>query len=359
MRAIAGHCLAILISSIPAAAQAQGVWEKTLAAARQEGTVTVIGPPVASHREAILKFQGAFPQIRLEYSGLAPAQFDPRIQRERELRQYVWDVLITGLTSTTFTVQVPAGWYDPLKPALILPEVLDDRKWLGGFDAGFMDRGKKHTYGFALNVSRSIFINRDVVPEAGLQKAEDLLDPRWKGKIAWNDPRVRGAGNFALAHMRKVLGADFARKLLVDQAPVVTQDLRQLAEWVVRGRYPIGIGVSTTDIGRFQKEGVGLNVRALKLPSEAITPGWGGVMLMNRAPHPNAAKVFLNWLLGREAQEIWAKLGTTNSRRLDVPVGDPDRALDAKRLDSYVNLSNEENAVHTVDATKFAQGLVK
>ena len=337
----------------------QAKWEETLAAAKKDGRVVVAGPPLAGHREAIVKFQEAFPQIRLEYSGMAPVQFEPRVQRERELGQYLWDILITGLTATTFTVQIPAGWYDPLKPALILPEVLDDKKWLGGFDGGFMDRGKRHTYGFALNVSRNIHVNWDFVPEAALQKVEDLLNPRWKGKVVWNDPRVRGAGNFTLTHIRKVLGDNVVKRLLVDQEPVITQDLRQLAEWTVRGRYPIGIGASSTDVVRFQQEGVGLNVRTLKPPSDAVTPSWGGVMLMNRAPHSNAAKVFLNWLLGREAQEAWAKLGAANSRRLDVPPGDPERAVDPKRLDKdYLNLSSEENAGLTADAIKFAQKLI-
>ena len=334
-------------------------WERTLAEAKKEGKVIIAAPPVPSHREALVKFQEAYPDIRLEYNGLAPVQYETRIAKERQLGQYLWDLIVTGIGSTLFQTQIPGGWHDPLKPALILPDVLDDKKWLGGFDAGFMDKGKRYAYAFNLNVTYNFFVNRDAIPEPALQKVEDLLDPRWKGKIAFRDPRISDAGTASLAHVRKMLGDEQTKKLLVDQQPVFTQDGRQLAEWVVRGRYPIGIALSFTDVARFQKEGVGLNVKRIQLPIERVTAGWGGVMLMNRAPNPNAAKVFLNWLLGKEAQAAFAKLGSVNSRRLDVEPGDPAGVVDSKKSESYLNFIQEENQWMTAEAIKFARELIK
>ena len=51
---------------------------------------------------------------------------------------------------------------------------------------------------------------------------------------------------------------------------------------------------------------------------------FGQLALMNRAPHPNAAKVFVNWLLSREGQSAFQRIISTpgeakNSRRIDVP----------------------------------------
>ena len=334
-------------------------WEKILAAAKREGKVVIIGPPVASHRGAILKFEEAFPGIRLEFSGLAPAQFEPRIAKEREFQQYLWDVIVSGISSTVFTRQIPAGWFDPVKPAVLLAEVSDDRKWLGGFDGGFMDKAKKFAYAFTLNVNRNIYVNRDIVPETEFRSVEDLLDSRWRGKVAWNGPRLRAAGSATFAHLRQILSDADLKRLLVDQQPVITSDIRQLAEWVVRGRYPIGIGVSDTDLTRFQQEGVAHNVRPIDLAIERVSPSWGGVMLMNRAPHPNATQVFLNWLLGQNAQKLWAETGGTNSRRLDVPPGDPDTAPDAKKLPKYLSASTEENAAMREDAMALAKSLLK
>jgi iron(III) transport system substrate-binding protein len=149
------------------------------------------------------------------------------------------------------------------------------------------------------------------------------------------------------------------KRLLVDQQPVITSDIRQLAEWVVRGRYPIAIGVSNTDLTRFQQEGVAHNVRPIDLAIERVSPSWGGVMLMNRAPHANATRVFLNWLLGQNAQKLWAETGDTNSRRLDVPPGEPDTAPDPKKLPKYLSASTEENAAMREDAMALAKSLLK
>lgn len=333
-------------------------WEKTLQAAKKEGRVAVLGPPIAGHREAIMKFQEALPDIRLEFTGVPPAQLDPRITQERKVGQYLWDVTVTGFGPDAFTRQIPAGWYDPIRPALILPEVLDNSKWLGGFEAGFMDKGKTYGYAFTLNVQKTVFVNHDLIPESHLRKLEDLLDPSWKGKIAFYDPRTRGPGGSIFTLLRKLMGDENLKRLIVDQGTVITQDSRQLSEWVVRGRYPIGIGVTVSEVARFQNEGVGLNVKWFRLPVENVTPSWGGVYLMNRAPNSHAAKAFINWLLRRDAQTVWAKLGQVNSRRLDVLPGDPDSVPDPKKLDGYINLSSEGGVKLREDALKFARDLL-
>jgi ABC-type Fe3+ transport system substrate-binding protein len=59
-------------------------------------------------------------------------------------------------------------------------------------------------------------------------------------------------------------------------------------------------------------------------------------MLINRAPHPNAAKVFLNWLLSREGQTTWVQVTAQNSRRIDVE-GPPSTAPDQKAKYRIVN----------------------
>jgi len=50
-----------------------------------------------------------------------------------------------------------------------------------------------------------------------------------------------------------------------------------------------------------------------------VSDSFGGVSLMNRAPHPNAGKVFINWLLGKAGQTAWSKAMEQVSRRADVP----------------------------------------
>jgi iron(III) transport system substrate-binding protein len=236
---------------------------------------------------------------------------------ERQAGQYAWDVYVGGV-NTPINDLAPNGALDPLRPAL-RPEVQQDALWYGGFDFGWADSDKQYVYMFIMNAARSTFVNRDFVSEAQFNHPRQLVEPRWKGKIAMDDPTVTGAGSHFFSALVHAYGEDFGRKLLRDQEPVITREKRQLTEWVVRGRYPIGIGgVDGGDLVIFQAEGLGRNIQGLHAPeSIALNSASGGVALFNRAPHPNAARVFLDWLLSRDNGELWAK-AQYNSRRTDV-----------------------------------------
>src|SRR5438105_8789834 len=106
----------------------QAEWERTLAAAKQEGRVVVTGPPGDSARQALTAFQEAYPEIQLEYSGARGADFISRVLAERRADRYLTDVLVSG-TGGIIGELIPAGAIDPLKPALIRPAVLDDSNW--------------------------------------------------------------------------------------------------------------------------------------------------------------------------------------------------------------------------------------
>ena len=82
---------------------------------------------------------------------------------------------------------------------------------------------------------------------------------------------------------------------------------------------------------RARKEYPGLERR---YQDRAGGPGFGAVALMDKAPHPNAAIVYLNWLLSKEGQTEYAKSGR-NSRRLDVPPSDPTRGPSRRPLRGY------------------------
>jgi iron(III) transport system substrate-binding protein len=317
-------------------------WEQTLAAAKREGKVVLLATPGDAAREALNRFQADYPDIQVEVTGLLPGQYQARLQQERDSGQFNWDALVLGF-GTELIRHVELGWLEPLRPQLILAELTDDSKWLGGFDAGFMDKAKQGAYAFTLDVSRTTFVNHDVVPEGQFQREQDYLDPRWKGRIAWQDPRVGGSGSVRMASLLRLLGEDGMERLLTQQDVVFSDDRRQIAEWLVRGRYPIGVGVTLPDVVRFQREGVGLNVKPVNLPQDTSGPGTGGLRLLTNAPHPNARKIFVNWLLSQKGALTWSTLLESNSRRLDVPVVVPERAPDPARLDEYLNLNKEEN----------------
>ena len=204
-----------------------------MAAAKQEGRVVVVGVPGEAYREVLTAFQRTYPGIQVEYNGLSGRDLVSRILAERQADQYLWDVYLAG-GDTAVTQLAPAGVLDPVKPALIRPELLDDNLWLNGFDWGFQDAARQRVFGFAAYLHRAIYVNRDLVPESEFSRVSDLLDPRFKGKISFNEPREAGSGSSAGATVLLALGPDGLRQFYREQDVRITRDLRQQVEWLVR-----------------------------------------------------------------------------------------------------------------------------
>ncbi len=267
----------------------------------------------------------------------------PRIIQEHKAGVHQWDVYVAGATSVMAALKPLDEYFAPLRPALILPAVLDDAKWRDGFDAGFLDRQRKLVYAFDGTVTKPIWINGDKVSRTEFTSPRDLLNPKFAGKIVWDDPRTHGPGVAASDVFLLGYGEEFLKRAFAEKQTVYTRDGRQLVEWVVQGRYPIGVGLQKEILVEFQKLGLGKNVAPLTdrdYPVSSVIPGFGAVALMARAPHPDAAKVYTNWLLSAEGQQSWASITTRNSRRLDVAAGDPERAPRAGH--KYVNTMTEE-----------------
>jgi iron(III) transport system substrate-binding protein len=328
----------------------QARWDQTLAAARQEGSLNLVIQTGDLYRKWASEFEQAHPGIKLEVTGLPGRDVVPRVLAERRAEQYLWDVYVGGPNSPQTGLK-RADALDPLLPVLLLPEILDDSKWLGGFATGFTDVEGKYVYAHRAEVARGIYVNRDYVPESALSRIEDLTDPRWRGRISWQDPREEGTGSVDAGHMLMLAGEDWLRALLA-QEPVVTRDQRQQVDWLVRGRYPIAISPAREAVQAYQAEGLGQNLRPLA-PDSALGTRLSfamAVALFNRAPHPNAATVFINWALSREGQAAWVRnLVSQNSRRLDVP-GPPESAPDPQA--TYAAPLNKEEFSSYLDRAK-------
>ena len=316
--------LLVVCSVLPAWAQEKDgdkEWNRVLAAAKKEGTVGVMSSAGgAENRRALTEpFQTKY-GINVEYFSSSGSKMVARIKSERAAGISQWDIFIGG-TSTPLTGLKPDGALAPLEPALILPEVKDGKNWFGG-RLDFAD--KEGTVLVMLAYSKSIIhVNTNMVKPEELSSVRDLLNPKWKGKILAADPRAPGAGqtafNFMLEH--KDLGPDFIRQLAKQEIHLLRDD-RQAAEWVVTGKYPILLGGSDTDIEPFMRQSLPIRIidpRALK-EGGYLSVGPGGISLLTNTPHPNAAKVYLNWLLSKEGQAIFVKSNGAQSRRLDTPI---------------------------------------
>ena len=357
LSALLALVLGLIWSPRASSQSAKAEWKKTLAAAKTQGKVMVAGPPGETYREALTAFQKAYPGIQVDYVGTQGRDFAPRIMQERRVGQYLWDVNVGG-GATMFNVLMPAKALDPLRQALVPPDLVQDKTWRGGFDEGWVDLEKKYIYAFVSYVQHAVYINRDVVPGSEFSKAEDLWNPKWKGKIVMHDPRGEGIGTHQGTIILLKFGEDGLRRLFKEQAPVITEDYRQVAEWLTRGRYPIAVGVNLPNLAAFQKEGVGKNVVPLEDPRilSAIA-GFGNVGLINKAPHPNAAKLYLNWLLSKEGQSIFARVTGQNSRRLDAEAANKD--LLPKTDINYVNGQKQEHQEVRLRVNKIAKEILK
>jgi len=340
------------------AAAPQAEWEQVVADARKEGKVVVAIPLGEAYPKVIGAFQKAYPEIKAEPFSTHTRDFMARYHKEREVGQILWDALIGGPDSDIYRA-AQQGYWDPIKPNLLLPEVLDNGKWRGGLDGAFSDTGKTFAFNFVRRITEGFFVNRDSIAGAELRDVDGLWNAKWQGKIAWHDPREVGAGvNGGLLIMLNY-GEKKLRELWTQQKIAVVRDQRQLIEWAVRGRYPVAAGLIERELkATFQVNGVGLNVKVLPLPGLiAANPGSNSIVLVNKAPHPNARKVFLNWLLSQNGQAAVVQAVQENSIRVDVPVPEPDRVPpEGKKV---INPQGEDMTPQRLTINKIAREIFK
>ncbi len=157
---------------------------------------------------------------------------------------------------------------------------------------------------------------------------------------------------------RLSMGDDIIKKLFVEQEPVLSRDNRQVAEFMVRGRYPIAIGVNPQILATYQRQGLAKNLKLLHFAEmSTMSSSSSTIWLVNRAPHPNAAKVFINWLLTKDAQIVWAKEVETNSRRVGIEPGNPQYAVPPEA--KFMQIDAEENLPEVVKTQDIARAVIK
>ena len=339
-----------------AAAATAPEWEQTVAAARKEGKVAINTFTGQGYARVLKLFAQAYPDIKIDHTNLEPVEFSPRVINERKAGVYTWDVCTMPMT-TALQVLKPAGVWDPIRPAIITPAARSDASWRGGFEAGFLDKDKRLAYSFTLVRAVGVFVNTDRVKDGELKSVTDLVAPKWKGRIAISDPRVIGSTFWPLTIARLKLSDGIMKQLLIDQESVLSRDRNQLSEFMVRGRYPIAIGLNALAIQDFQAHGVGKNIKTLLLPEMDYQASGSGVWLVNRAPHPNAARVLINWLLTKEAQAAWAKELQTNSRFVGVEPGDPHTIVPVGV--SLTQIDSEELLPELIKTQDLAKQLIK
>ncbi len=292
----------------------EATWQQTLDAARQEGKVVIYTTNGAEIRGALAQAVKDKYGLTVEFVTAGGADIVTKVLSEWRAGLYLGDGYLAGTTSAVVML-VPEGVIDKIAPELVLPEVTDVTKWYGN-QLPYLDRDQRFV-GFRGSPFWAFTINTSLVKPEELVSYNDLLKPEFKGKIAMGDPTITGPANsFATMVSEYLMGPDFI-KALVKQEPFVSRDERLLTEWVARGKYSVLIGTKPDPITEFMKAGAPLKPVVPKEGS-MIEPGAGTISVMSKRPHPNATRLFVNWLLSKDGQTVYAEAAGIESAREDV-----------------------------------------
>ncbi|HXR85693.1 MAG TPA: extracellular solute-binding protein [Stellaceae bacterium] len=315
--------LAFAIEPSPVAAQDwKAEFQKIVDAAGQEGTLIFYSQPNKAAQDFILgEFPKAYPKIKVSLSAMPGAEFIARIKTERGAGKYLWDVALAG--PPVGYVLAHADILDPVMPEFVDPEIKNPELW-GGWHNAFTDVGGKYEFAIANFIAgpwyNALKIPPEKVDQLGLKL---MLDPSVKGKIAWHDPAVQGAGQPYTLLLRAKLGDEGLKQIITEQQPQFYKDQFQVVEAMARGTAWIGIGPPVRALmAPYMQAGVKTDIRNFgPTPDLALQEiGGSGLFVFKERPHPNAARVFINWLLSKDVQYGLAKATEQASRRLDVPL---------------------------------------
>ena len=317
-------------------------WDKSVEAAKKEGQLVLYGS--ADYEKLFAEFNKKYPEIKVVGVFGRGADVAKRFMAERRGEKYLADLYVNGMT-TGYNVFYKAKTLDPIPPVLVLPEVTDLSKWWQG-KLHFVDPESQYLLNINGETRIVVGYNTKLVKPGEIKSYWDLLNPKWKGKIVAYDPSLGGAGDaMRFFYHEKSLGPEFIKRILTETDIVISSDTRQMGDWLAGGKFALSIfgPISRMDLDVMQVQGLPVSwfpPEALK-EGAYITAGSGGVALINKAPHPNAAKVGLNWLLSREGQIAYQRIFTEgndgpDSLRIDIPkdkvprgnrrpAGDPNR----------------------------------
>jgi iron(III) transport system substrate-binding protein len=297
-------------------------WEKTLKAAETEGEVAVY--VVDYPRFTVEHFRKAYPKIKLSLvDGPSGPDLSSRLMAERRAGKYQADLYIAG-QGTHVSVLYPAKALAPMPGAFILPEVKDESKWFKGKHR-FVDPETNRSFVFQGHRGLYISYNTQRVKADDIKSWWDLTQPKWKGQILGYDPSIAGTARNALWYMYKnpSLGPEFMNKLFGEMEIALSRNHRQVVDWLA-GKDALCIACNDAESGRDQGLPVEMIKHTLK-EGDYVAGGQGVVSLITPAPHPNAARIFLNWFLSREGQTLFQEYSVrsgqqnANSRRMDIP----------------------------------------
>ena len=325
----------LMLAGLPAASAQTSDWEKVVDAAKKEGKVVVYNAASGApqYRAVVKDFEQKF-GIKVETLDLRPSEMMERIRSELGNGRYLGDLQQNGLATLTNLLEKtdfiqPHGGVPNTEN--LRPEFAATPNWVP-------------CYVTALGM----LANTNLVHDDELKTWPDLLNPKWKGRILADDVRPIGSGHtmFALTYLK--YGRSFSEQLK-EQNLVYSRDLRESARRIARGEYAI----MAPQIFGFAADLKPLPVK-LVLPDDGAPYTEFDCAVMKNAPHPNAARVFINHFIDIESQITYA-----NTWNIPVTKGAAERANVNSRRVAGAKLMGKIPPERDADLYKIAEDIFK
>ena len=268
-------------------------------------------------------------EVRLS-TGSSSANVD-RVLAERAAGKFTEDFAFAGGRSGARLVD--AGALLPIEPLLIHPDVTDKSKW---FDNRYWwsDKEQQYMFSFAaavINPPASIAYNTDEVNPDEITSIWDVLDPKWQ-IVAAPPTFASGQTSYAQLYFHSEVGPEWVEKFLLADHVTFTIDTRTAVDGLAQGKFQLSVlGPNVeSEIENLEEQGINLPAKVLEkqLKETGFLSGTGSsrnVEMLDSAPHPKAAQLFLNWFLSPEGQTVLhEKADGTPSFTLrtdDIPAG--------------------------------------
>ncbi|MDO8663676.1 MAG: extracellular solute-binding protein [Candidatus Wildermuthbacteria bacterium] len=296
-------------------------WQKVVAAAKKEGKVTIYSWALTG--DINIKVREAFRNrtgLDIEILTGTGAPLIERIKAERR-----GGFQIASVLDTSVVLLYQAKLEGLTQTVGYLPNVADQTAWQKSPqidpEANLLAVGRGW---------QSPWVNTKLLkPGEEPRSWKELLQPQWKGKIDFPDPDITPTPVRVFYYLAKH-GLNEAYFREIAKQVVFSPTNRLSAERLARGEVSVAFVQSTVAMAPFAIEGA--PVKAIDMEEGVIAMQSPGIALVDRAPHLNAARVYINWLLSQEGQTVYHKLSGTSSFRKDVPSFEPPSAqLSPKR----------------------------
>jgi iron(III) transport system substrate-binding protein len=281
--------LALLAAAIcgAAGAAAQADWDKVVAEARKEGKVVIYN---GTNFKIVRKLADLFEKqygITAEVLDGRATEVRERIRTEQAAGRFIGDVNYTG--PTTAALQAPEGHFQPYGDLPLVKTLAEP------FEAD-------GTFLPVMAGNFAILVNTNLVKE-DIKSWKDLEDPKWAGKILSDDPRALGGGQVWFEVTYRAFGRGFHEKIAAHK-PVISRVFAESNRRIARGEFPIYFPFNVSEFQSLK----GLPIKVV-IPEEGVPYVPFGAAVLKDAPHVNAARLFMEYLLDPSRQLIFAKEG--------------------------------------------------